>query len=85
MYFCAYAARAAQAKVFSSMKISPEDADILDAFDFPRESLALLPSARTTLMRNTYFSAYRERRRAECLAQSDPVQPEEIPEAACRL
>ena len=85
VYFCAYAARAAQAQVFSSMNISPEDADILDAFDFPRESLALLPSARTTLMRNTYFSADRERRRAECLAQSDPVQPEEIPEADCRL
>ena len=68
VYFCAYAARAAQARVFSAIKISPEDADILDAFDFPKESLALLPSEKTTLMRNTYFSADRERRKAECLA-----------------
>ena len=44
VYFCAYAARAAQARVFSAIKISPEDADILDSFDFPKESLALLPS-----------------------------------------
>lgn len=85
VYFCAYAARAAQARVFSAIKISPEDADILDAFDFPKESLALLPSEKTTLMRNTYFSADRERRKAECLAQSDPIPPEEIPEADCRL
>ncbi len=85
VYFCAYAARAAQARVFSAVKISPEDASILDAFDFPRESLALLPSARTTLMRNTYFSADRERRKAECLAQSDPITPQEIPAAECTL
>lgn len=85
VYFCAYAARAAQANVFSAIKISPEDADILERFDFPKESLALLPSRRTTLMRNTYFSADRERRKAECLAQSDPITLDEIPQVYCRL
>lgn len=85
VYFCAYAARAAQANVFSAIKISPEDADILERFDFPKESLALLPSRRTTLMRNTYFSADRERRKAECLAQSDPITLDEIPQVDCRL
>lgn len=85
VYFCAYAARAAQANVFSSIKISPQDADIMDAFDFPKESLALLPSEKTTLMRNTYFTADRERRKAECLAQSDPITIGEIPQADCKL
>ncbi len=84
-YFCAYAARAAQANVFTAVKISPDDADILDRFDFPKESLALLPSAKTTLMRNTYFTADRERRKAECLAQSDPITLDEVPQADCAL
>ena len=85
VYFCAYAAKAAGANVFSAIKISPEDADILEHFDFPKESLALLPSAKTTLMRNTYFTADRERRRAECLAQSDPIALDEIPQVDCKL
>ena len=85
VFFCAAAAKAANAKVCVSVKIHPEDSDILDAFTLPREDVFLLPSAHTTLMRNTYFTADRERRKAECLQQSDAITPAQIPEVDCGL
>lgn len=36
-------------------------------------------------MQNTYFTADRERRKAECLAQSGPITPDQIPEVDCGL
>lgn len=85
VFFSTYAARAAGAKVFASVKINACDQDIIDAFEMPVESIALLPSRKTTLMQNQYFTADRERRKATCLAQSDPVEPCEIPAVDCRL
>lgn len=83
--FCTPAAAAAGAKVFAAVKISPEDGDIIESFHMEPEDIALLPSAKTTLMRNEYFTADRERRNASCPAQSGPILPEEIPEADCKL
>lgn len=77
--FCTPAARAAGARVFAAVKIAPEDADIMAAFDLPETDKALLPSAKTTLMRNEYFTADRERRNSSCPAQSDPILPDELP------
>lgn len=83
--FCTPAARAAGAKVFAAVKIAPADRDILGAIRGDAEDAALLPSERTTLMRNEYFTADRERRNASCPAQSDPITPEEIPDVPCKL
>lgn len=83
--FCTPAARAAGAAVFAAVKIAPEDRDILDGFRMPPEDIALLPSRKTTLMRNEYFTADRERRNSSCPAQSDPIAPEEIPDVPCDL
>ena len=80
--FCTPAARAAGASVFAAVKIAPADTDIMAAFG---EDAALLPSEKTTLMRNEYFTPDRERRRASCPAQSDPILPSEIPDVPCRL
>ncbi len=77
--FCTPAAVAAGASVFAAVKAAPEDTDILDAFDMPREDRAILPSPRTTLMRNRYFTADRERRECRCAAQSSPITPGEVP------
>lgn len=73
------AARAAGARVFAAVKASPEDRDVMDAVALPPEDKTLLPSERTTLMRNVYFTPDRERRNSECAAQSDPIYPEELP------
>lgn len=83
--FCTPAARAANESVFAAIKAAPEDVDILDAFDMPKEDMAILPSAKTTLMRNEYFTADRERRKGSCMAQSDPIMPDEIPDVQFRL
>lgn len=83
--FCTPAARTAGAKVFAAVKIAPQDDDILSVFDLPEESKALLPSAKTTLMRNEYFTADRERRNSSCAAQSDPIYPNELPAVEFRL
>lgn len=77
--FCTPAARAAGARVFAAVKIALEDADIMLAFDLPESDKALLPSTKTTLMRNEYFTADRERRNSSCPAQSDPILPDELP------
>lgn len=83
--FCTPAARSANPRVFAAVKINPADTDIIDAFRMDPEDIALLPSEKTTRMRNEYFTADRERRNSSCPAQSDPVMPEEIPDVPCRL
>ncbi len=77
--FCTPAAAATGAKVFAAIKAAPEDEEVPKAFRLPPEDRALLPSRCTTEMRNQYFIADRERRKASCPAQSDPILPEEIP------
>ena len=83
--FCTPAARAAGARVFAAVKIAPEDRDILGAFRGDPEDVALLPSEKTTLMRNEYFTADRERRNSSCPAQSGPITPDQIPDVPCKL
>ena len=83
--FCTPAAAAAGAKVFAAVKISPEDGDIIEGFRMDPADIALLPSEKTTLMKNVYFTPDRERRDASCPAQSGPILPEEIPNVDCRL
>ena len=80
VFFCSAAAKAAGANLFASVKIHPDDTDIIDAFKLDSDHVAILPSETTTLMQNTYFTADRERRKAECLAQSGPITPDQIPE-----
>lgn len=83
--YCTPAAKATGAKVFSAVKIAPSDDDIMDVIALPARSKALIPSEKTTLMRNEYFTADRERRNSSCAAQSDPVLPGEVPEAEFKI
>lgn len=85
VFFCTYAARAAGANVFAAVKINEHDHDIIRAFELPDDKIVLLPSFRTTLMQNQYFTEDRERRKARCLAQSDPIYPGDIPSIESRL
>ena len=83
--FCTPAAVAAGASVFAAIKAAPGDTEVLRAFRLPEEDRVILPSRYTTEMRNRYFTPDRERREAVCTAQSDPILPEEIPEAGRRM
>ena len=83
--FCTPAAAATGAKVFAAIKANPQDGEVPKAFHLPPEDKAVLPSVHTTEMRNQYFTADRERRKASCPAQSDPILPEEIPPVSRKL
>ena len=83
--FCTPAAAAAGAKVFAAIKAAPEDEEVLKAFRLPPEDRAILSSQYTTEMRNQYFTADRERRKASCPAQSDPIRPGEVPRVDRKL
>ena len=83
--FCTPAAAAAGASVFAAIKAAPGDTEVLRAFRLPEEDRVILPARHTTEMRNQYFTPDRERREAVCTAQSDPILPEEIPEAGRRM
>ena len=83
--FCTPAARCANPSVFAAVKVAPADTDIIEAFHMAPEDIALLPSEKTTLMRNEYFTPDRERRNSSCPAQSDPILPAEVPDVPCRL
>ena len=43
VFFCAYAAAAASANLFASVKIHPDDTDVLDAFHLDSDHIAVLP------------------------------------------
>ena len=83
--FCTPAAAATGAKVFAAVKAAEADKEVPAAFHVPAEDMAILPTPATTLMRNQYFTADRERRKAECAAQSSPVLPSEVPDVPCRM
>lgn len=85
VFFGAFAARAAGANTYVSVKMNPEDEKIKNAFELDQDHISVLPSEVTTLMRNTYYTPDRERRKAECIAQSGPVMPAEIPDVTCSL
>lgn len=84
-YFGAYAVQSAGAKVFAAIKMHPDDIDILDAFSLPATQISFMPANTTTQMQNTYFTEDRERRISECLAQSDSILPQQIPDVDCAL
>ena len=83
--FCTPAATAAGARVLAAVKIAAADRDILDTFRMDPEDVVLLPSEKTTIMRNEYFTPDRERRNSCCAAQSDPITPAELPQVPCKL
>ena len=83
--FCTPAAAATGAKVFAAIKANPQDEEVGKAFRLAPEDMCILPSAHTTEMRNEYFTADREKRKASCPAQSDPVLPGEIPPVSRKL
>lgn len=83
--FCTPAAAAAGARVFAAVKMPLKDRNMLETAPLNADQLALLPSRETTVMRNQYFTATRERRNSSCIAQADPISAGEIPDVTCRL
>lgn len=83
--YCVPAASASGAEVFAAVKIAKSDAQIMDSILLPEGDKCLVPSACTTLMKNVYFTADRERRDSGCAAQSDPVTTSDVPDIEYKL
>ena len=84
--FCTPAARAANPGAFAGVKVAPEDADIMKAFRMPKEDLYADSREKDDADAQwKHFTADRERREATCLAQSDALLPEEVPNVEFRL
>lgn len=84
-FYGEYAARAMGGNVFVALKMNPADREIAQAFDLDEEHIRILPSSVTTTMRNTYFTADRERRVTEALSQAETITPDEIPDLDCSV
>ncbi len=67
-------------KVCVLTKANPAEQDRMRAFTIPEEDLICLPSARSTNMENTYFTADKERRKSVCTSQGDAFTIEDVPE-----
>lgn len=85
VFYGEYAVRASGGAVFASLKMNPGDRNIIDAYDLDDDHMKILPSRKTTNMRNTYFTKDRERRLTEIVQQADQIACDEIPDIACSI
>ena len=85
VYFSYFAARATNANVYASIKMSEADYRYLEHFPSEKESIKLIPSSVTTQIRNQYFTADRERRISSSTMQSDEITIDEVPDVPVKL
>lgn len=85
VYFGAYSARSSGADVCIAVKLNSDDKEVIKDFRFSDEKIYIMESTFTTLMKNTYFTVDRERRKSECMAHSDPITINEIPDIPVKM
>ncbi|QOX64514.1 ribokinase [Anoxybacterium hadale] len=85
VFFSSYASLAGERATGILTKTAREDRHLLDAFNVPKEDLYYIPSEHTTLMRNEFFSADREKRICTALSIADPFRLEDIPEVSTKI
>ncbi len=66
-------------KVGAVTKLALEDKSRLDALVIPKEDIFFVESAKSTSIRNKYFTADKERRACTCISQADPFAIKDIP------
>ena len=78
--YSSVAARRIGANIAALTKLNADDVSALDVFTKYQVPYYYRDSKRTTSIRNTYFSADRERRKCEAISVADPFVIEDIPE-----
>ncbi len=68
------------AKVFALAELHPDDVALLDIFKQYNIPHAYRQSAQTTSIRNTYYTADRDRRTCEAIAVADPFELADLPD-----
>ena len=80
--YSSFAASAGGAKVRVITKLAAGDKGILSDLQNPNVEWEVLPSRASTSIKNTYFTADKERREVVLLSQADPFTIEEISSTA---
>ena len=66
-------------RVAAVTKLAPEDMERTEALTVPKEDVFCLPAASSTVMRNKYFTADKERRECRCESVGTPFSVDDIP------
>ncbi len=66
-------------------KLAERDKQRLNEFVIPKEDIFFIQSAKSTSIRNKYFTADKEKRLCTCISQADPFCIEDIPEVECKI
>ena len=67
-------------RVAAVTKLAPEDTDRLSGLVIPKEDIICLPASSSTVMRNKYYTADKERRKCENVSVGTPFSVEDIPD-----
>jgi sugar/nucleoside kinase (ribokinase family) len=81
----AFSAKRSGSNVGVITKLSPQDHYLLDAFCDEQIPVWVLPSKRTTAIRNVYHSSDKECRTCTCLAAADAFTPENLPPLSTKI
>lgn len=79
------ASYAAGYKVGAVTKLASCDKERLNVLVIPKEDIFCLPSAKSTSIRNKYFTADKEKRKCTCISQADPFTEADVPSVECGL
>jgi len=83
--YSSHSAIAGGNKVGILTKISREDSFLLDLLYLKNEDVYILPSSKTTMIRNHYLSEDSERRTCTALSIADPFKIEDIPDVSSEV
>jgi sugar/nucleoside kinase (ribokinase family) len=81
----AFSAKRSGSKVGIITKLAPEDRHLLNQFCDEQIPVWVLPSKRTTAIRNVYHSNDKECRTCTCLAATDAFCPENLPALSTKI
>jgi len=81
----AFAAKRSGARVGIVTKLAEEDLHLCDRFDDEQIPVWVLPSKKTTAIRNVYHTMDKERRTCTCLAAADAFTPASLPAVTTKI
>ena len=81
----AFAAKRSGSRVGVITKLAQEDHHLVDQFCDEQIPVWVLPSKKTTAIRNVYHSSDKERRTCTCLAATDAFSPENLPTLSTKI
>ncbi len=67
-------------KVAVVTKLAPCDAERAEVFTIPSKDINVIPSSKSTSIRNKYYTPDKERRSCTCISQGDPFSIKDIPD-----